>query len=67
MDKERRHLSRHRCQNARQAKRFRIGLRQDETETSLKCLRHETIHGQQNVRRAELRGDWDDFKMFKSN
>jgi len=38
-----RHLPRHRCQDTRRAKTLRIRLRLDETETSFKCLRHETL------------------------
>ena len=37
------HLPRHRCQDTKRAKTLRIRLRQDEIETSFKCLRHETL------------------------
>ena len=38
-----RDICQNRCQDTRRAKTFRIRLRQDETETSFKCLRHETL------------------------
>ena len=36
-------IARHRCQDTRWAKTFRIKVGQDETETPFECLRHETL------------------------
>jgi len=50
-------VSRHR--NMRRAKMFRIRLRQDETETSFKCLRH-MIHCKTQAARQETIQDIKD-------
>jgi len=61
-------VSRHR--NMRRAKTFRTRLRQDETETSFKCLRHETLQDtgsktrDAKTLRIRLRRDWDAVKIF---